>query len=159
MVSQRTYAWRLPKRFRTKINFFRTLQKRFYIESFITNFFNISRKIPYFLCSYYSLSTLWIPSPPVALSIPLTSCTILIPSLSLLVVLLLPSLLCVFPVLSLFLFTVSVSYHSCLLLPPITSLTLLLLCLSLSEGAVKEVEGVKGVMGAQGDRNDRKRIQ
>ena len=78
VVSQRTYAWKLPKRFRTKgfvinffhhkqrkfrrrgfvVNFFRTLQKRFYIESFVANFFNISRKIPYFLSSHYSLHSL-----------------------------------------------------------------------------------------------------
>ena len=47
MISQRTYTWKLPKRFLPKgfvINFFRTSQKRFYIESFVTNFSNISRK-------------------------------------------------------------------------------------------------------------------
>ena len=47
MVSQKTYAWKLPKRFRTNdfvIKFFRTLQKRFYIESFATNLFSIAPK-------------------------------------------------------------------------------------------------------------------
>ena len=62
MVSQRTYVWKLPKRFRTEgfvINFFKTsknkfrrkgfiinfcriLQKRFYVEVFATTFLNVS---------------------------------------------------------------------------------------------------------------------
>ena len=65
------------------------------------------------------LSTPWTPFHSVALSIPLTSCAILIPSLPLLVALLLPSLLYVFPVLSLFLFTVFVSYDSSVSLYPV----------------------------------------
>ena len=64
VISQRTFASKLPKRSRTNgfvinffhhkqrkfrrrgfvINFFRTLQKRFCIESFVADFFNISRK-------------------------------------------------------------------------------------------------------------------
>ena len=62
MVSQRTYVWKVPKRFRTEgfvikffktsknkfcrkgfvINFCRILQKRFYVEVFATTFLNVS---------------------------------------------------------------------------------------------------------------------
>ena len=121
MVSQRTCAWKLPKRFRTKhfvinffdnkqkkfrrngfvINFYRTLLKRFYIEGFAANFLNISRRssvLPFF---------------------PLLSSLLGLPFLPLLAVRPLSSLLCVFPALSLFLFTVFVSYDSSVSLYPL----------------------------------------
>ena len=65
------------------MNFFRILQKRFYIERFATNFLNISRK---------SAVLSFVPLPPLLAVHPL------------------PSLLYVFPAFSLFLFAVFVSY-------------------------------------------------
>ena len=94
------------------INFCRTLQERFYIESFATNFSNVLREnfvlpsLP-LLSSYSSVSL-----PSVAVSVPLASYILFIPSVPSLTVFLLPSLLYVLSGLSLFLLAVFVSYDS-----------------------------------------------
>ena len=86
------------------INFCRTLQERFYIESFATNFSNVLREnfvlpsLP--LLSSYSSDSL----PSVAVSVPLASYILFIPSVPPLTVFLLPSLLYVLSLLLLFLF-------------------------------------------------------
>ena len=146
MVSQKTYAWKLPKRFRTKgfvINFFRTLQYRLYIKSFATNFITISRKNSVLPFLRLLSPLLGFPS-HLLLSLFLHSLCSLY------------SFYLLYSVYSLYsLYSSSLSPYPMISLSPCTpttSLTLFTSFTSLSLRGSQRSKRVKGVKGVQGDR-------